>query len=764
MLKKGLSVLTTISILFLTVSNVCSSAVSADGPVEILSLRSEYGKHFNNGDGTITAYINTVPIHYWQNNQWMDIDNTLVLDEYGNYTNESNSLSVTIPSQLSVNNDEAKTENAVKLEYEEFSLSVSLTDLTRNESETDEYADIENYVQQNDSAAKINIINNTQTDCSDNNIPIDVIDSYNNIASAAVFESVYDDIDLSIDIQPASVIESVTFNSFEDIPDSLTYFIDADGLDLECKDSNVIDFINDNGECVFEIPAIFIYDSSNESKSYAVDYDISDSDDGYLLTVYPASNLTESENTVYPLTLNSEYTVERSVNTYCNSESSPNEIIRDQYMRVSNTSGHGYQTYVSCNDSFVNYGSNATILNAKFNIFLRGNYINSSKHIKIYSLQTQPMNCTWNNASALDEYNTLVGGFDVVYTEMNSWKEIDVTALTQAWLNYGNSSQNIGIPCYGFKMVADSAPYAAIVANSERAGSNKPYFEITYSLSSDYTLDYAPYKYNNITSNLGNIYNLQNRMNCYAYALQVYYKGTGSYLLYPGEFGIGQSIQGDEYTFANFGELLSEYNRFERQIEYKIDEINDYRDVYPSQIHGIVNNNNEFKQCMNEYMTFIKNQMIRDGKAINFTLQEYNNSDILNPNNNYFSPPIGYDENNERIIAMTAYYLYNSRFNGSLSMHYYLRNGNGTCPKHGGNCSVWSQKMGTGKVTDSDYYGTVICDQTIYDSAYKIGAYNMASCDELIKFYTITKDSNIYNSGHDYGHDSDSTGTVYYGN
>ena len=313
-------------------------------------------------------------------------------------------------------------------------------------------------------------------------------------------------------------------------------------------------------------------------------------------------------------------------------------------------------------------------------------------------------------------------------------------------------------------MVADSAPYAAIVANSERAGSNKPYFEITYSLSSDYTLDYAPYKYNNITSNLGNIYNLQNRMNCYAYALQVYYKGTGSYLLYPGEFGIGQSIQGDEYTFANFGELLSEYNRFERQIEYKIDEINDYRDVYPSQIHGIVNNNNEFKQCMNEYMTFIKNQMIRDGKAINFTLQEYNNSDILNPNNNYFSPPIGYDENNERIIAMTAYYLYNSRFNGSLSMHYYLRNGNGTCPKHGGNCSVWSQKMGTGKVTDSDYYGTVICDQTIYDSAYKIGAYNMASCDELIKFYTITKDSNIYNSGHDYGHDSDSTGTIYYGN
>ena len=217
------------------------------------------------------------------------------------------------------------------------------------------------------------------------------------------------------------------------------------------------------------------------------------------------------------------------------------------------------------------------------------------------------MNCTWNNSSTLDKYNTLVGGFDVVYTEMNSWKEIDITALTQAWLNYGNSSRNIGIPCYGFKMVADSAPYAAIVANSERAGSNKPYFEITYSLSSNYTLDYAPYKYNNITSNLGNISNFQNRMNCYAYALQTYYNGDNMYYLYPGEFGIGQNIENDGYTFS------------------------------------------------------------------------------------------GYNENNERIIAMTAYYLYYGRFNGSLSMHYYLRNGNGTCPTHGGNCSIWSQKMGNGK-------------------------------------------------------------------
>lgn len=708
MLKKILSVLTTISILFLTVSNVCSSVVSADEPVEILSLRSEYGKHFNNGDGTITAYINTAPIHYWQHNQWIDIDNTLVLDEYGNYTNESNSLNVTIPSQLSVNNDEAKTENAVKLEYEEFCLSVSLTDLSTNESEKDVYADIENYVQQNDNAAKVNIINHIQTDCSDNNIPIDVIDSYNNIASAAVFESVYDDIDLSIDIQPESVIESVTFNRFENIPDSLTYFIDADGLDLECKDSNVIDFINDNGECVFEIPAIFIYDSSNESKSYAVDYDISDSDNGYLLTVYPASNLTKSENTVYPLTLSFEYTVERSVNTYCNSESSPNEIIRDQYMRISNTSGHGYQTYVSCNDLFVNYGSNATILDAKFNIFLRGNYINSSKHIKIYSLQTQPMNCTWNNASVLDKYNTLVGSFDVVYTEMNSWKEIDVTALTQAWLNYGNSSQNIGIPCYGFKMVADSTPYAAILANSERAGSNKPYFEITYSLSSDYTLDYAPYKYNDITSNLGSIYNFQKRMNCYAYALQIYYRGLDEscYLLYPGEIGLGQ--QNPSYIYQNintFSDLVTEYNT---------------RSYY-------------------SLLEFTDEQMKKDAQAMgyNITNLSFGASACISDNNtwlNYIKNT--YNQNNGRIIALVT---------GNHDIHYYVRHGDGSCtnPDHDENCSLWSHKPGYKAVSSAPFnWSPTLCDETIYK--YSTWSSNYSSGPW---FYNIDKTICVYDRG-----------------
>lgn len=48
-----------------------------------------------------------------------------------------------------------------------------------------------------------------------------------------------------------------------------------------------------------------------------------------------------------------------------------------------------------------------------------------------------------------------------------------------------------------------------------------PYFSITYKKDSNYTLTYAPYKYNSYN----NTSNFQDRMNCCAYALQIYYKG-----------------------------------------------------------------------------------------------------------------------------------------------------------------------------------------------------------------------------------------------
>ena len=95
MIKKCLTI---ISSLVFTATGIIyplnTKAIEDIEPVEVVSIRSEYEKHYDNGDGTYTAYIDTVPLHYYKDGEWVDINNTLIQDENGNYTNSENSMNV----------------------------------------------------------------------------------------------------------------------------------------------------------------------------------------------------------------------------------------------------------------------------------------------------------------------------------------------------------------------------------------------------------------------------------------------------------------------------------------------------------------------------------------------------------------------------------------------------------------------------------------------------------------------------------------------
>lgn len=66
MIKKYLAI--TSSLVFIvTTGIICplnTKAIEDIEPVEVVSMRSEYEKHYDNGDGTYTAYIDTVPLLY----------------------------------------------------------------------------------------------------------------------------------------------------------------------------------------------------------------------------------------------------------------------------------------------------------------------------------------------------------------------------------------------------------------------------------------------------------------------------------------------------------------------------------------------------------------------------------------------------------------------------------------------------------------------------------------------------------------------------
>ena len=131
-------------------------------------------------------------------------------------------------------------------------------------------------------------------------------------------------------------------------------------------------------------------------------------------------------------------------------------------------------------------------------------------------------------------------------------------------------------------------------------------------------------------------------------------------------------------------------------------------------------------------------------------------------NSNQFVLPAGFNEGTERIIALTA----GSRVydNSSLSpiprndYHFYLRNGNKSCPSagngHGSNCSIWSHKPGLSEVT-CEINGTLLCDNNIKTVAPSLtihddfGAY--CNYSEPLRFYRIGQDTNVYNSWYTIG-------------
>lgn len=248
---------------------------------------------------------------------------------------------------------------------------------------------------------------------------------------------------------------------------------------------------------------------------------------------------------------------------------------------------------------------------------------------------------------------------------------------------------------------------STVTAYSERSKYYKPYYEITYSISSEYTLDYAPHKYNNIyTQNSVNINNFQNRMNCYAYALQVYYRNSGNYNLLPGELGLSNSNLTSYYTTLRnyYADSPSNYNF----------------------------------NLSSDRRKFVEERMKEDAKALNFSI-----SLPFDAKNGKFVLPSNFNPSSERIIAMTT-----AMHFGDCEYHFYVRNGNGTCLNgHGGNCSMWSHKPSLGEITNKAFSDNniILCDENIAE--YVDDNNNRVNYEEA-NYYIINKNVNLYDSWH----------------
>ncbi|MBQ4600276.1 MAG: hypothetical protein IJB17_01435, partial [Oscillospiraceae bacterium] len=101
-------------------SVVSASAQTGSEPAEIVEelpgKRTEYSKEFRLSNGLHMAAIYNDPVHYEENGQWKDIDNTLKLSG-GGYTNTAGVWEVSFPQQLSKNNAVTITKDGYTLSF-----------------------------------------------------------------------------------------------------------------------------------------------------------------------------------------------------------------------------------------------------------------------------------------------------------------------------------------------------------------------------------------------------------------------------------------------------------------------------------------------------------------------------------------------------------------------------------------------------------------------------------------------------------------------
>ncbi len=108
-----------------TVSGEESTGRKSPVVTELTEERDRYTKVYLHADGTLTAFVSGEPLHYEQDGEWLDIDNTLQVDSVNGQevlTNTDNEYNVELPKELDSSSE-------IKISSGDHSISFSVNDM-----------------------------------------------------------------------------------------------------------------------------------------------------------------------------------------------------------------------------------------------------------------------------------------------------------------------------------------------------------------------------------------------------------------------------------------------------------------------------------------------------------------------------------------------------------------------------------------------------------------------------------------------------------
>ncbi|MBN2540547.1 MAG: DNRLRE domain-containing protein [Bacilli bacterium] len=198
---------------------------------EVISKRTSDSKTFRRVDGTYVMAIYNSVIHYEQDGELRDIDNSLIYDESTNdYANTANSFSIKFPKEIDKN-------KKFKLNYNDYQISWTVTGIDK--SDINYYDDAK--------------ISNNLKDLA-------------NISQQLVYNNVQDNVNLEYILNGNEIKENILLEKYiEDFTMSFTYTL-KDLVLVEDTNGDFV-FMNEENEIIFLLNNMVMYDSEGTESS-----------------------------------------------------------------------------------------------------------------------------------------------------------------------------------------------------------------------------------------------------------------------------------------------------------------------------------------------------------------------------------------------------------------------------------------------------------------------------------------------------------------
>ena len=425
---------------------------------EIIDERDRYTKVFKTNNGTKKAVVSATPIHYKENGEWLEIDNTLIDSKDDDcYSNRENSFTASIPKELSAGSE-------IKLEKEGYSIVFEL-------------AGTDIFEANNKSKGKKKEKKSDEIFLISNNIDFEFSDKQDSLT----FENIGENTSVEYSVIPTGIKENIILNKQPKTDVIYNYKITAEKLKAELNTDNSVTFTTNAGSIIFEIPAPIMYDSKG-NVSCDIEVALVYENSTYILTYKPSYEWLKN-TAKYPVVIDPVINTLESEFSLADSSVSDSDLTGNYGNTIDLYTGYlSNNEYISYIDISGNRILDCGLAIKNVSLYLYTNLVISPSNIPNFEVAAYPIVDKWSESEitysdkpSLDTSILL----DKRAYDGNSSGRYSVYDVTEAFTSNSNEYNGIALTMACTDTTTDGC--VVIFAASEYGDTARcPYFVVEY--------------------------------------------------------------------------------------------------------------------------------------------------------------------------------------------------------------------------------------------------------------------------------------------